>query len=100
MPGFATTGCAMFGTGPMRQAETKAALAAGDWSVLVEEGTDDDDVSPLTNVFIKGQDVAANLILFRALAHMAGVFVQGRMLRRNLVAPLLLSAKPFQPRVR
>lgn len=84
----------------MRQAETKAALAAGDWSVLVEEGTDDDDVSPLTNVFIKGQDVAANLILFRALAHMAGVFVQGRMLRRNLVAPLLLSAKPFQPRVR
>jgi cytochrome b len=34
--------------------------------------------------------VAANLMLLFAVLHVAGVVVEGRALRRNLVAPMLL----------
>jgi cytochrome b len=35
-------------------------------------------------------EVASNLLLFLAALHVAGVFVEGRAMRRNLVKPMVL----------
>lgn len=77
---------------PLRIAEEKAAVAAGDWSVLVrEDGEDHDDDHEG-----KGGDrveeiheMAANLVLILAAIHVAGVAVESRALGRNLVRPMI-----------
>lgn len=81
------------GRTPMQIADERAAVAAGDWSVLVkpgesgEDGTAED--SGLTGAAEEVHEVAANLILFLALLHVAGVVLESRALRRNLVRPML-----------
>ncbi len=90
------TGLAMTGATPMKQAELEAAVAAGDWSVLVEEGEDEDDgedESPLGEAIEEVHEVAANLILLLAFLHVAGVAVESRVMRHNLVRPMLLARR-------
>ncbi len=75
---------------PITLAEEKAAVAAGDWSALVQDGGSvDDEGGALKEVAEEVHEVAANLILVLALVHVAGVAVESRALRRNLVRPMI-----------
>jgi cytochrome b len=80
------------GDSPVTVAEDKAAVAAGDWSVLVRDGDDQDD-DGVAEVPGDVHEVAANLILVLALLHVAGVIIEGRVLGRNLVRPMILGRK-------
>jgi cytochrome b len=81
------TGLAMTGgRSPIAIAEEKAAVAAGDWSVLVREGgraAERED--GLGEAAEEAHELAANLLLLLALVHVAGVVVESRALGRNLV---------------
>ncbi|TRD16641.1 cytochrome b/b6 domain-containing protein [Palleronia caenipelagi] len=85
------TGLVMTGAkGPMTIASEKAAVAAGDWSVLVKEsdghdGEHDDDDEIAEEI----HEAASNLILFLALLHLGGVLIESKLLRRNLIRPML-----------
>lgn len=79
------------GRSPITIAEQQAAVAAGDWSVLVEtEGrSHDEDDEKDGDIAEEIHEVAANLILFLALLHVIGVVVESRALGRNLVRPMV-----------
>jgi cytochrome b len=80
------------GATPMQVADDKAAVASGDWSALIaeSEGESSDEDKSLRHTAEEVHEVAANLLLFLAALHIAGVFVEGRAMRRNLVKPMLL----------
>jgi cytochrome b len=89
------TGLVMTGAAtPMEVARQNAAVDAGDWSVLVTEGAGGDDGSDegSSDFAQEIHEVAANLMLFLALLHVAGVVLESRAMRRNLVRPMLLGA--------
>jgi cytochrome b len=78
------------GATPMQVAADKAAVASGDWSALIakDRGGRSDSLRRET---VEGvHEVAANLLLILAALHVAGVFVEGRAMRRSLVAPMIL----------
>ena len=87
------TGLGMSGLSPFAQADLEAAVAEGDWSVLVEEDGDAEGESPYGDVLEEVHEVAANLILILALLHVTGVAVESRALRRNLLAPMLITRR-------
>jgi cytochrome b len=80
------------GATPMQVAEQKAAVASGDWSALItqSDGESSDEDSGLRHTAEDVHKMAANLLLVLAALHVAGVFVESRAMRRNLVAPMLL----------
>jgi cytochrome b len=80
------------GATPMQVANDKAAVASGDWSALITEGEDDasDDERGLRHTAEEIHEVAANLLLILAALHVAGVVLESRAMRRNLLAPMLL----------
>lgn len=84
------SGLAMSGLSPFKQAEAEAAVAAGDWSVLVEQDVGE---GRYAEAMEEVHEVAVNLILVLAVLHVAGVFVEGRVMRRNLLAPMLFARK-------
>lgn len=83
------------GKTPLTIAEDRAAVAAGDWSVLVTENGDDEGGAEARKT--EGGDslageihgAAANIVLFLALLHVLGVAVESRALGRNLVRPMI-----------
>jgi cytochrome b len=79
------------GASPMRIARDKAAVASGDWSALIadSEAESPDDDTALRHTAEEVHEVAANLLLLLAALHVAGVLLEARALRRNLVAPML-----------
>lgn len=81
------------GATPMQVAADKAAVASGDWSALIREDEGDEGDSPLREVAEEMHEVASNLLLVLAALHVAGVFVEGRAMRRNLVAPMLFGER-------
>ena len=88
------------GATPMQVDDQRAAVAAGDWSVLV---TDDDDggetaARPLKKAAKEVHEIAGNLILFLVALHIAGIVVESRALRRNLVKTMLLGETPAAKR--
>lgn len=88
------TGLAMNSASPMVQAELEAAVAAGDWSMVGKAEEEDDEAGfALVNgeVFEEVHEVAANLIVFLAFLHVAGVLVESRVMGRNLLRPMLLA---------
>jgi cytochrome b len=87
------TGLGMSGISPFAQADLEAAVAEGDWSVLVEDDGEAEGESPYGDVLEEVHEVAANLILILALLHVAGVAVESRALRRNLLAPMLITRR-------
>lgn len=87
------TGLGMSGLSPFARADLEAAVAEGDWSVLVEEDGDAEGESPYGDVLEEVHEVAANLILILAFLHVAGVAVESRALRRNLLAPMLITRR-------
>lgn len=89
------TGTGLYMTGaksPITIAEEKAAVAAGDWSVLVKDDDDEkgEDSKLLGEAAKEVHEIAANLMLVLALIHVAGVAVESRATRRNLVRPMLV----------
>jgi cytochrome b len=86
------------GATPMQVAQDKAAVASGDWSALIKAGdsSDEDDTS-LRHTAEEIHEMAANLLLLLAVLHVAGVFVESRALRRNLVAPMLVGKGDRRP---
>ncbi len=85
----AITGLVMTGgASPVRVAQQQAAVAAGDWSVLLAEG---DDMGSDKGGHWAGalHEIAANLVVALALIHVAGVTLESRALGRNLVRPML-----------
>jgi cytochrome b len=80
------------GATPMQVAADQAAVASGDWSALIKDndGESSDEDTGLRHTAEEVHSVAANLLLFLAALHVAGVFVESRAMRRNLVAPMLL----------
>ncbi|WP_420003675.1 cytochrome b/b6 domain-containing protein [Arenibacterium sp. LLYu02] len=79
------------GRTPMQVAAENAAVAAGDWSALVSaDATGESDSQKAVKRAAEAvHETAANLMLLLALLHVAGVVVEGRALRRNLVRPML-----------
>ena len=79
------------GKSPVTIAEEKAAVAAGEWSALVEndDASHDGEGSDMADLAEEIHEVAANLVLFLALLHIAGVAAESRVLRRNLLRPML-----------
>jgi cytochrome b len=81
------------GATPMQVAAEKAAVASGDWSALIKESegeSSDPEANDLRHTAEEVHEVAANLLLILAALHVAGVFVESRAMRRNLVRPMLL----------
>jgi cytochrome b len=80
------------GATPMRVAADQAAVASGDWSALIKEsdGESSDEDKGLRHTAEEVHDVAANLLLLLAALHVAGVLVESRAMRRNLVKPMVL----------
>jgi cytochrome b len=86
------------GATPMQVARDKAAVASGDWSALVKEGESSDETdTSLRHTAEEVHEMAANLLLLLAVLHVAGVFVESRAMRRNLVAPMLLGKGDRRP---
>lgn len=80
------------GKSPITIAEEKAAVAAGDWSVLVKDGAEESDAEG-EHLAKEIHEVLGNLVLILAGLHVAGVGLESRVLRRNLVKPMLFGAK-------
>lgn len=85
------TGFVMSGPSPFAVAEQQAIVDSGDWSQLVktEDGEDEEAVGVVKLV----HETMANLILLLVGLHVAGVFVESLMMRRNLVPPMLLGER-------
>ncbi|MCU0826058.1 MAG: cytochrome b/b6 domain-containing protein [Tabrizicola sp.] len=80
------------GATPMQVADDKAAVASGDWSALIKESEAEDDAG-LRHLAEETHEVAANLLLFLAALHVAGVALESRAMRRSLLAPMLLGSR-------
>ncbi|SOC21446.1 cytochrome b [Rhodobacter sp. JA431] len=76
---------------PMQIAADQAAVLSGDWSALVQTAAADDTGagSDIRKVVKTVHELAVNLILIFAAVHVAGVAVESRALKRNLVRPML-----------
>lgn len=84
------------GETPMQVAANEAAVESGDWSTLIKDSegaSSEEEDSGLRDIAEEVHDVAANLLLFLAALHIAGVLIESRALRRNLVAPMLLGER-------
>lgn len=84
------------GATPMQVADDKAAVASGDWSALIRESegeSSDEGDEGLRHTAEEVHEVVANLLLILAALHVAGVFVEARAMRRNLVAPMVLGQR-------
>jgi cytochrome b len=58
---------------------------------LIKDGeSSGDDDNGLRHTAEEIHEMAANLLLLLAALHIAGVFVESRAIRRNLVVPMLL----------
>lgn len=78
------------GATPMQVAVDKAAVASGDWSALIKDSeSESDEDRAFGKAAEEVHEVAANLLLVLAALHLAGVLVESRALRRNLVAAML-----------
>lgn len=89
------TGLVMTGARtPVTIAKEKAAVAAGDWGALVKAGDGDhDEAAEFGDVAQEIHAVASNLILVLALVHVLGVVVEGRVMRRSLVRPMIVGRR-------
>jgi cytochrome b len=81
------------GATPMQVAAEKAAVASGDWSALIKDSegeSSEREDEGLRHTAEEVHEVAANLLLLFAALHVAGVLVESRAMRRNLVKPMVL----------
>ena len=81
------------GATPMHIANDKAAVASGDRSALILKDEAGENESPSRKTVEEVHEMAANLLLFLAALHVAGVLVESRVARRNFLAPMLLGKR-------
>ncbi|WP_330646858.1 cytochrome b/b6 domain-containing protein (plasmid) [Thioclava litoralis] len=83
------------GQTPMQVAAQNATVAAGDWSALAKasSGAETAWMAGLKHWSGQVHGLAANLILILSLVHVAGVIVEGRVMRRNLIKPMLFGSR-------
>ncbi|MBD9572968.1 cytochrome b/b6 domain-containing protein [Ensifer adhaerens] len=83
------------GKSPTAIAEERAAIAAGNWSVLVKSGSEGDDNKGEFSMRVAGEvhELAANLLLVLAAVHVGGVLIESRVLGRNLVRPMIVGKR-------
>lgn len=84
------------GISPMKLSEQEATLNEGDWSTLAPAGTEAEngEQGEGGGSWVKEvHSVAANLMLVLAVLHVAGVVVESRAMRRNLVAPMIAGSR-------
>lgn len=82
------------GATPMQVAADKAAVASGDWSALRKSGGESPDRDKrLRHQAEEVHEVTSNLLRSLPALHVAGVFVEGSLMRRNLVASMLLGER-------
>jgi cytochrome b len=81
------------GATPMQVAEEKAAVASGDWSALIKDSEAESPDEGLRQTAEEVHEVVANLLLILAALHVAGVVLEARAMRRNLVAPMVLGQR-------
>jgi cytochrome b len=89
MTGLVMTG----GQSPMQLAAQRAAVASGDWSVMVDEDAAETRDAEAGEWAEEVHEIAANLVLIFALIHVGGVALESRALGRNLLRPMLISFK-------
>lgn len=77
---------------PVTLAEEKAAVAAGDWSVLAS-ADDRAENGEIKEIAEEMHEMLANLLLLLVAVHVAGVAVESRALRRNLLRPMLTGSR-------
>lgn len=85
---------------PMTVAADEAAVAAGDWSALVkpgatEQGGGEDDQSE--ELVKEVHEIVSTLMLVLAALHVAGVAVESRVMKLNLVTPMVLGRRRRLP---
>lgn len=86
------------GATPMQVARDKASVASGDWSALIKkDDLSEADETGLRHTAEEIHELAANLLLLLAVLHVAGVIVESRALRRNLVSPMLFGTDDRRP---
>ena len=87
------------GKTPVRIAQDRAAVADGDWSVLLQEDaapgdkaagtTGAEDAEGAAGIAEEVHVLVSNLILVLALLHVAGVVLESRALGRNILRPMI-----------
>ena len=80
------TGLTMNHTQPWQAAKQADILANGDWGDLDAASSQSEGGGIIKDI----HEMAANLMLALAVLHVAGVIIEGRAMRRNLIAPMLL----------
>lgn len=84
---------------PMQQAKIETIVSTGDWSTLAStSGDEDENEDGAMGVIKEVHEIAANLVLLLVLLHVAGVVIEGRAMRRNLVKPMLFGSPPKGPK--
>ncbi len=79
------TGFYMSGPNPFGAAQQEAAVNSDDWSTL---GTTDSE-SSAGDLVKMVHGTVANLILLLVSLHVGGVFIEGLVMRRNLILPMV-----------
>lgn len=96
------TGLTMNATQPWVASQQAAILDSGDWSALADTGQSTSQPAGQPSGQLGGEnrgmiksihEFAANLMLVLAVLHVAGVVIEGRAMRRNLIPPMLLGAR-------
>lgn len=87
------TGIAMTGTGPVGSLERQTAIETQDWSALDLSDDEDGGEGERGELLEELHELAANLILVLAFIHVAGVAVESRLMRHNLLAPMLAGSR-------
>jgi cytochrome b len=83
------------GKSPTAIAEDRAAIAAGNWSVLVKSSSESDENKSGFSMRVIGEvhELAANLLLVLAAVHVGGVLIESRVLGRNLIRPMIVGKR-------
>jgi cytochrome b len=86
------------GATPMEVARQKAAVAAGDWSVLASNSVPvEEETLSLGAKHLVGlvHQAGGNLLLILAVLHVGGVAAESVALRRNLIKPMVAASRPL-----
>lgn len=79
---------------PLARAQDEVVVAQGDWATLAAKSeADDDEDGEAGEMLEEAHEILANLLLLLAALHVLGVVVEGRAMRRNLIAPMLLGSR-------
>lgn len=89
------TGLTLADGGPLAVSDRETVLMTGDWSQLALDEDDDGEAGEMVEELHEG---AATLILILAVLHVAGIALESRMMRMDLLRPMLFGRRPRRGR--